>query len=311
MHKEDSKQKMDTQKKTSLLLNGVRFLFYEFRYILNPVKWLKSPGEFLHDIKQIYFNTIEGEDKKNYLPPIKISSVGKDLSIRITEEGEGIIKFQASRILIGDISKLNKQTIEQITNDYVKITPEYEEGEIVVTIDVKKIFDEVQNNNPGKSSDEIKKLITKKIEEKVDSTMKDIAKVCGGEFERYKENSLVTGIAQKLYQDHSNNISLNKEKTPSKSEPISSVIHEPRIRDEDFSVTDPEKFPKDSRQKKKNTNEFSCSNTTSTIIDKEIKESLNGLKEMKEDGGKNIGKTTFTPSSTPAQINHNNHNKKM
>ncbi|MBV0899716.1 MAG: hypothetical protein KTV77_03065 [Wolbachia endosymbiont of Fragariocoptes setiger] len=325
MHKEDSKQKkMDTKKTSSWNIfpsfikkymnptwNVAKFLFYESRYILYPKNWFNSFGELVHDIKQIYSNTIKGENKKDYQPYIKISPVGKDFNIRITEEGEGIIKFQASRVLTGDISKLNEKITEQINYGYVKITAKYEKDEIVITIDVKKIFDEVQDNNPGKSSDEMKKLIIKKIEEKVDSTIKDIAKVCGGGFERYKENSLVAGIAQKLYQDHSNNISFNKEKTLSKSEPTSSVIHEPRVRDEDFSVTDPEKFPKDSRQKKKNTNEFSCSNTTSTIIDKEIEESLNGLKEMKEDGDKNIGKTTFTPSSTPAQINHNNHNKKM
>ena len=117
-----------------------------------------------------------------------------------------------TREQLGKIEELNKK------NKYSSIAIFKEENKVVIEVDVKEITNSINKNDPehkGKSPEEVKRLVIEQIKQEVDSNLKKLAKITGGELEHHTDRKLLHGIAEKLYREYDGqNKSAKAEKSP-------------------------------------------------------------------------------------------------
>ena len=175
-------------------------------YLLDPRHWPRRSGRIQHDVKNVV-RSVQNKEQKPYDPPIKLEKDSKKLGIQVINQGKGEVSFVASRTFMWDISQISDEQIEQIkelNNDYLKITVEPKENRVTITIDVEKIINDIKADpkNEGKSPEEIKNLAIGRIIKQVDGSLKEIAKITGGELDKYADLKLIRGIAEKLYREY-------------------------------------------------------------------------------------------------------------
>jgi hypothetical protein len=148
------------------------------------------------------------EKEREYDPPIETTQASKNLGIEIISYKGGKIKFLASRMLVGDVSHLSPKQLGQI-EALPNVDVFREENKVVIEVDVEKITNDVKNNSEhkGKSLEEIKGLVLKRIYDEVNRNLKDLAGITGGELKVHTDRKLLHGIAGKLYREHNEQLS--------------------------------------------------------------------------------------------------------
>lgn len=180
--------------------------------LIYPIKKpFASLDEMKHDAKVSLKEAVGmnvPEKEREYDPPIETTQASKNLGIEIISYKGGKIKFLASRMLVGDVSHLSPKQLGQI-EALPNVDVFREENKVVIEVDVEKITNDVKNNSEhkGKSLEEIKGLVLKRIYDEVNRNLKDLAGITGGELKVHTDRKLLHGIAGKLYREHNEQLS--------------------------------------------------------------------------------------------------------
>ncbi|MGL9717417.1 MAG: hypothetical protein ACR5K9_01760 [Wolbachia sp.] len=166
------------------------------------------------------------EEEKEYDPPIQTTQASENLGVKITEQGKGKVTFLASRTLTGDIPYLTPEQLGEIEklngeNKYSSIAIFKEENKIVIEVDVENIIKKVKKDNPNMDEKAIKNHVIKAIYGEVDRSLKDLAKITGGEFKIHTDRKLLHGIAEKLYREYDNQSKSTETVVPGEKSPES------------------------------------------------------------------------------------------
>lgn len=220
----DKKNVQEVAKKSFLgqvggfITTGASIVFEEIKYFLNPMNWGHSGRRVWHEVKQVA-NQVLRKPIKEYFSRVKTEPYS-EYSIRIAEQGGGYVVIKASDIFTGKIQEMSDAQIDKVNalsdeNKNFDIHFDPAKKKIEIEIDVYKIINDITDDpdNKGKTEEEIKKLAIGKIIEEADSSLKKLANIVGGEFSKYADSQLLTGVGKRLYQPY------EKQKDESKSPP--------------------------------------------------------------------------------------------
>lgn len=188
------------------IMQGVKIVGEEVKFFLNPMHAGYSKHRIMHEVKQAFYRAL-GKPTEDYDPPTELEPNSECFGIKLTGEGGGYLGFKASDTLINSIAEISDEQIDKVNalndeNKNFNIVIDRVAKKIVIEIDVEEIINGITTDpdNKGKSEEEIKRLVIGKIIEEADSGLKELAGIVGGEFKKYADSQLLTGIGKKLYQ---------------------------------------------------------------------------------------------------------------
>ncbi|MBD0390993.1 hypothetical protein IC220_00735 [Wolbachia endosymbiont of Pentalonia nigronervosa] len=188
------------------IMQGVKIVGEEVKFFLNPMHAGYSKHRIMHEVKQAFYRAL-GKPTEDYDPPTELEPNSECFGIKLTGEGGGYLGFKASDTLINSIAGISDEQIDKVNalndeNKNFNIVIDRVAKKIVIEIDVEEIINGITTDpdNKGKIEEEIKRLVIGKIIEEADSGLKELAGIVGGEFKKYADSQLLTGIGKKLYQ---------------------------------------------------------------------------------------------------------------
>ncbi|OEY86926.1 hypothetical protein BIY23_00255 [Wolbachia pipientis] len=134
-------------------------------------------------------------------------SSGLGLDLRIVD-GK-IIVLRATRVLLGDISALSNERIDELkseilglTKDIVSLTVNQNGGVVYFDINIQDIESDVGDKYSTATEEQKKRIIIGKIAEVVDESIKAVASAAGGELSKYRDVELLRNTSENLYKAH-------------------------------------------------------------------------------------------------------------
>ncbi|VVC42860.1 Hypothetical protein CINCED_3A025626 [Cinara cedri] len=189
-------------------LTGIRILAGVLQYIFNPAHWGHSKRRIIHEVKQAFHRTLN-KPTKEHNPPTECEPNSNCFGVKLTGEGRGYLGFKVSDTFLNSIVKISDAQIKEVNalnhqNKNFDIVIDRVAKKVIIEIDVEKIIYDIMDDpeNKGKIEEEITKLAIGKIIEEADSSLKKLANITGGQFSKYADSQLLSGVGKRLYQSY-------------------------------------------------------------------------------------------------------------